>query len=453
MKVVAKYTLVLGASLAVALSVLALFRIEHLRGQFEQDLRRHHRTIGHVLQTGVSDVWIDADGASDRATTQTLGLIERANRPDNPTRFEWLPGTQVTAETQGVERGDYVSRFPVYAGSTHVGTIVARESLDHVDELVHAQILFSVGVVATIVVVGLIASLVLGSWLVGRPVALLVQQARRIGRRELANAPAFRRADELGELAVEMSAASQALADALEQMRHSDRLSTVGKLAAGIAHELGTPLSVVGGHAQMIAGGEVTGEAALASARAIDHEVTRMGKIVRQLLDFARRKGPEGTSCEPNEVARRCVSLLAVMAERSAVRCEVEVADPSPRALIDEDSLQQVLTNLVVNAIQAMPNGGVLRVAIARTRSAAPDSTARPAPCVRIDVGDTGGGIPADVKEHIFEPFFTTKQVGDGTGLGLAVVQGIVTDHHGWITVETGDRGTTFSVYLQEVMS
>src|SRR5262245_63406825 len=116
---------------------------------------------------------------------------------------------------------------------------------------------------------------------------------------------------------------------------HSDRLSMVGKLAAGIAHELGTPLSIIAGHAQMIACGEVTGDAALESARAIYREVTRIGRIVRQLLDFARRKDPEGTTCQPGEVARRCVQLLTRTAEHDRVHCAIEEATPPPRALID----------------------------------------------------------------------------------------------------------------------
>lgn len=226
---------------------------------------------------------------------------------------------------------------------------------------------------------------------------------------------------------------------AVAQLRHAERLNVIGKLAAGVAHELGTPLSIVAGHAQMIAGREVTGEAALSSARAIDAEATRMGKIVRQLLDFARRKGPEGTSCDPNEVAQRCASLLAVMADRARVTCDVRELEPPRRTLIDEDSLQQVLTNLAVNAIQAMPDGGKLAIAVARAKDS-----------IVIDVSDTGTGLPEEVEQHLFEPFVTTKAPGDGTGLGLAVVHGIVVDHHGWITVDSGLHGTTFSIHLKE---
>ncbi len=466
MKLVAKYTLVFGAILAAVLSVLAFARIQYTRGQIEQDMARDHGVVGHILQAGVIDIWLDHRGrprGREVSTRETLALIERADGSVGTVRFEWVSGAH-TVESQGFEGNEFVSRFPVRVGTDDVGSVVAREPRKDLDDAVRTDVLFSMAGIATIVVVGVLASLLMGAWLVGRPIKRLIQQARRIGRRELSNEVALHRRDELGELANEMSAASQALGDALaktaaetearlravEQLRHSDRLSTVGKLAAGIAHELGTPLSIVGGHAQMIAGKEVTGDAALASARAIDQEVTRMGKIVRQLLDFARRRGPEGTTCDPSEIAQRCASLLGLMGERTAVQCEVEVADPPLRAMIDEDSLQQVLTNLIVNGIQAMPRGGRLRVSISRALGAPPDSTTHPRPCVRVDVTDTGGGIPADVKAHIFEPFFTTKAPGDGTGLGLAVVHGIVVDHRGWISVETSERGTTFSVFLEE---
>jgi signal transduction histidine kinase len=177
-----------------------------------------------------------------------------------------------------------------------------------------------------------------------------------------------------------------------------------------------------------------------------------MGKIVRQLLDFARRKGPEGTTCAPGEIAKRCTSLLAVMAERNAVVLDLKVPEPAPKALIDEDSLQQVLTNLIVNGIQAMPKGGALAIVVERV-SAAREPTLPPRPCVRIAVRDTGTGIPPEVEARMFEPFFTTKPPGDGTGLGLAVVHGIVVDHHGWIAVDTKPGGTTFSIYLEEALS
>lgn len=452
MKIVAKYTLVLGAALIVALTVLAVIRVEHDRERFMRDMEGDHRVIGRLLQTGVTDLWMDRDAPS--ATRQTLELVQRANENAGAIRFTWVEGAGGAEESQRIEGHDFVSRFPIRVAGALVGSVVGREPLDAIDQLVRHSVVLTAVELALIVIIGLVLSLVLGRWLVGRPITRLVEQARAIGGRDFTGEVALRRADELGELATEMKTMSDALSSALatiaveteariravEQLRHSERLSTVGKLAAGIAHELGTPLSIVAGHAQMIAGREVAGDAALQSAEAIDREATRMGRIVRQLLDFARRKGPEGTACRADAVAQRCVSLLAPILDRTNVRCEIDSVEPPPRVLIDEDSLQQVLTNLVLNATQAMASGGVVTVDI----SHAPEQR------VRIEVRDTGPGIPEDVRPHIFEPFFTTKEAGDGTGLGLAVVYGIVVDHHGAVTVESSPRGTTVAVVLQE---
>jgi len=468
MKLVAKYTLVLVTALAIALSLLTFYRTQRDRDNFEGDMAADHRVVGHVLQANAIDLWSECGGVIRPPSEHAIDrLIDRANQAVGPTRFEWLPGDGAADETHRIEGRDFVSRFPVRAASQPIGTIVVRESLDDTDRLVRHGVVFSVVSVAVVVLLSFVASLVLGRWLVGKPIGKLVDKARRIGKRDFSGAVELHRRDELGELAAAMNAMSAELAHALhqinletearvraiEQMRHADRLSTVGKLAAGVAHELGTPLSIVGGHAQMIAGHEVTGDAVIDSASAIDREATRMSRIVRQLLDFARRRGPEGTTSDVGVVAGRCLELLAPMAKQAGVTPRLEVAE-RVRAVIDDDSLQQVLTNLVVNAVQAMPAGGELRVATARERTAAPDArTNTAAPCVRITVTDTGNGIPKDAVAHIFEPFFTTKQPGDGTGLGLAVVYGIVVDHHGWITVDSSERGTTFSVFLQEAVS
>ncbi len=467
MKVVVKYTLVLAGALIVALSLLAVVRVQHDRGRFVHDMEVDHRVVGRILHAAVADVWLDAP-SPELATRQTLGLVQRANDNDGAIRFEWSVGAQQGDEAQRIEGHDFVSRFPIRARGQVVGAVVGREPLDAIDRMVRADIILTAIEMGLIVVIGLALSFVLGRWLVGRPIARLVRQARQIARRDFTAPTPVRGSDELAELAAEMTTMSQELSAALatisvetearvaavEQLRHSERLSTVGKLAAGIAHELGTPLSIVGGHAQMIAGREVCGDAALQSAEAIDREVTRMGRIVRQLLDFARRKGPEGSTCEAQEIAKRCMSLLAPMMDRGKVHCALDATGAAlPEALIDEDSLQQVITNLLINAVQAMAAGGELRIAVTSVRAAPPETTTTPAPCVRIDVRDTGPGIPADVRAHIFEPFFTTKQPGDGTGLGLAVVYGIVVDHGGWITVESSGQGTTFSVFLKEARS
>lgn len=238
---------------------------------------------------------------------------------------------------------------------------------------------------------------------------------------------------------------------AVEQVRHGDRLATVGKLAAGIAHELGTPLSIVAGHAQMIADQEVVGERAIESARSIDREATRMTRIVRQLLDFTRRKGAEATDCDLSDVTERCTKLFAPAAQKARVALSLAGAEDPLVVRGDPESLQQVLTNLIANAIDAMAQGGALRVALRRVVESHPGTTRAASPHVRIDVEDNGAGMSPEVLAHAFEPFFTTKETGSGTGLGLSVVDGIVRDHGGWVTVDSRPgAGTIFSVFLPE---
>ncbi|MES1173180.1 MAG: HAMP domain-containing sensor histidine kinase [Myxococcales bacterium] len=255
--------------------------------------------------------------------------------------------------------------------------------------------------------------------------------------------------DALARAKDELAAEADARQSAIEQLRHADRLSTVGKLAAGVAHELGTPLSIVSGHAEMIANGEVQGPKVIESAAIIDGETKRMSRIIRSLLGFARRKGPEGEASNIKDVVTRCIELFEPMAEKAGVRLSADLPSDC-RATIDQDSLQQVMTNLLSNAIQAQGSGGVVNISAAVELATTPKGTGdSPSEHVRLTVADTGPGIAAEVLPHIFEPFFSTKAPGDGTGLGLSVVYGIVEDHGGRISVEsTTGNGSRFSVFL-----
>jgi len=238
----------------------------------------------------------------------------------------------------------------------------------------------------------------------------------------------------------------------LEQLRHADRLATVGKLASGIAHELGTPLNVVSARAKMIADGETTTDESQSYASVIVGAADRMTKIIRQLLQFARRRGPEKRAGDVYELARESLSLLQPLAKKHDVSLELDEAGRGTTLRVDAGQLQQVITNLVMNAIQAMPRGGSVRISCSRELATPPadlGGSEQRYVCVRVD--DDGEGIPVDALPHVFEPFFTTKDVGEGTGLGLAVSYGIVRDHGGWIAVVSkGGSGSSFRVYLPE---
>jgi signal transduction histidine kinase len=311
---------------------------------------------------------------------------------------------------------------------------------------------------------------------IARPIGRLTAKARRVGVGDLTGPLALRQRDELGELATEINMMCDRLADergareaATAQLRHADRLTTVGKLASGIAHELGTPLNVVGGRAKLIADREVEGQDAVDSARIVAEQAERMTKLIRQLLDFARPPALHKAPVNVTTLGARICELVATIARKGNVELVPPPPDDSLRTLADDGQLTQVLTNLVVNAIQAMPPevgtdeaGGVRssrRVGGGKVSMAARVVVVSPPPYVggaaqrwmAIEVRDTGAGMDDSTRERIFEPFFTTKQVGEGTGLGLSVSWGIVREHGGWIDVRSRPgEGSTFTVYLPE---
>jgi signal transduction histidine kinase len=239
---------------------------------------------------------------------------------------------------------------------------------------------------------------------------------------------------------------------AVEQLRHADRLNTVGKLASGLAHELGTPLYVVAGRASLIASRRVAGDEACKSAEVIVQQTERMTAIIRNLLSFARRGGARKSPLDLTRLVRETVTLLEPLAKKQGVAIHVMNGTPHV-APVNAGELQQVLTNLVMNAVQAMPKGGAVRVTLEQGPvSTGPGRAARSGtPYARIRVKDEGTGIAPDVLPHIFDPFFTTKDVGDGTGLGLSVTFGIIRDHGGWIEASsTLGEGAEFVVFLPQ---
>jgi signal transduction histidine kinase len=237
--------------------------------------------------------------------------------------------------------------------------------------------------------------------------------------------------------------------NALEQLRHTDRLTTIGQLAAGVAHELGTPLAVIAGRAEMIVSGEATGERGTASAQVIVEQAAQMTAMIRQLLDFSRHRAPRFGLTSARAVVVRTLDTLAVVARGRRITIASDLGDDPLLISADEHQIQQALVNLLVNAMQAMPEGGRIDVTTGERRTHPPGEHGGEGDFVAITVADHGPGIPAEHLPHLFEPFFTTKEPGEGTGLGLSVAHGIVRDHGGWIDVESKvGQGSRFIVWL-----
>ncbi len=312
---------------------------------------------------------------------------------------------------------------------------------------------------------GLLA-VVLGVRIIGTPLRKVSDKAQRIAAGDLETPVRLDSHDELSELAENLNDMCGQLAEsqarvreemaarmvAMDHLRHADRLTTVGRLAAGIAHELGTPLNVVAGRAGLIQSGKLAPEEIGPSAAAIKAEADKMTRIIRQLLDFARTSAPRKAPTDLRSVIERTIALIRGLADERHVQIRFTSGDEPAIAAIDTEQIKQVITNLVVNAIQAMPDGGEVEVTIWRMANPPPDKSVLQADrWLAIDVRDNGVGIsPADMP-HLFEPFFTTKEVGEGTGLGLSIAYGIVREHGGSIEVASQPgMGSRFTICLPE---
>ena len=203
--------------------------------------------------------------------------------------------------------------------------------------------------------------------------------------------------------------------------RTAEELAAVGVLVAGLAHEIGTPMGVIQGHAKLLESA-VSGESAKWRLRTIQEQIGRISKIIQTLLNMAR---PRRTQRQPVDLVALLEASLAFLQERLRhrnIRVETHF-DPAPSVVGDSERLQQLFLNLFLNAADAMPDGGELQVSV----TAAPDGA------LEVRVSDTGPGIPEADRARVFEPFFTTKPAGEGNGLGLMMAHGIVLDHGGSI--------------------
>lgn len=223
-----------------------------------------------------------------------------------------------------------------------------------------------------------------------------------------------------------------------DQLRHADRLATIGQLAAGVAHEVNEPLSTILGFAQLIKRNAGMPEQSVQDNERIIKAALHAREVVRKLVTFAKQKPLKIELVNLNTIVQDGLSFLQSRLRKGDIELVQLFNEDLPEIMVDPSQMYQVIVNLVVNALQAMPNGGRITI-----------STGKEDDFVWLIVEDTGIGMSEDVLQKLFIPFFTTKDIGEGTGLGLAVVHGIVTSHNGIIDVtsKTG-KGSRFEVKL-----
>ncbi|HXR47118.1 MAG TPA: PAS domain S-box protein [Candidatus Limnocylindrales bacterium] len=236
-----------------------------------------------------------------------------------------------------------------------------------------------------------------------------------------------------------------------EQLRQSQKMEAIGQLAGGVAHDFNNILTVIQGHASLLAAANL-GESAGKSADQIIQAAERAARLTRQLLTFSRRQLIQPKKLDVNRIVGNMTNMLGRLLGED-VALQLNYCQTPPMVDADVGMLEQVLLNLAVNARDAMPKGGqlALRIAIVDLGESygRGQSEAHAGRFVCLSVTDTGTGIAPENLRRIFEPFFTTKEIGKGTGLGLATAYGIVKQHQGWIEVDSQvGMGTTFRIYL-----
>ncbi len=222
-----------------------------------------------------------------------------------------------------------------------------------------------------------------------------------------------------------------------DQLRKTERLAELGTLASGMAHEIGTPMNVILGRAELLMR-KANDESTRRGLETIVMQVERITKIMNQLLSFARKRPSEQRSVDLVWVIGNVLDMLREKLDRYDIQVVKEFSSDLVPVLADSDHITQVLLNLLLNACQAMPKGGTITLKLSSR-----------ADMVELSVTDTGTGISEDEISKIFDPFFSTKAVGEGTGLGLTVVHGIIQEHNGTIRVNSVPaQGTTFTISL-----
>jgi signal transduction histidine kinase len=501
MKLSTRVTVLATMLVAPMLGALGYAALRARRVDLETDLARQAREVADALRAGIEPL------SSENAVATLTERAWRARERDDAFQLEILrapdrdgrswqtsdPGWLVLLQAAELDDAP-VSRFferadgrrafamavPLYdeahlelprqhPARRPVAVLGMKRSTDYIGQAVRATAVRMFPLFLAVVIflaVGMLLALRAG---VTAPIKRLLEGIDEVAKGDLTRALLAEREDDIGALANRFNAMTGALREAREEtsrgadarlaletrLRQSEKLATIGQMAAEIAHEVGTPLNVIGGRARALekkAGDPVE---LAKNVEIIQTQVGRITKIINQVLDFSRKRGPTVTRVNLAQVVGEALDVVGETIRRQGIVTEVR----SPLGLSpvpgDPDQIQQVCLNLLMNAIHAMPAGagGRLRVSIETvTRRKGGLDRVAPADYAMLQIADNGAGISVPATQDIFEPFFTTKDEGQGTGLGLTVSHGIVKDHDGWIEVESPPQGepngTLFSVFL-----
>ncbi len=484
MKLSSRLILLLTFSVSVVMALASLITLRQREVAMLNAARDEARVHAVTLQIALEEDYLtgrsldaqrlinrlrDNTGVYSAALFDAAGEIIAISNTLAPEEFKYRnEAREVMATGKGVEiirsigGEDYFSMIlPLQVQGRRVGAIEVAQSISFVKAdiararihiLITASLLF---VTILLVVAGVTR------YNLARPIHELLDGAAALGRGDLdyrVRAPAG--GGELAGLAREFNRMADRLAEqrratlreaeerlALERkLRHNEQLAAVGRLAAGVAHEMGAPLQVIDGRAkQLLHHPDAPTETRQRNLIIIRNQAERIARIVRQLLNLSRPYKPHFRKVELTSLVFETVELVEPQAESAGVEIDVPRGD-GVTIEADAELIQQVLLNIVRNGIQATPQGGRLRIECLKD---AAERNGRSFAALR--VSDTGAGIAPDCLPNIFDPFFTTKEVGQGTGLGLPISIRIVEEHDGWIeAANRPEGGAVFTVYLPQ---
>lgn len=361
----------------------------------------------------------------------------------------------------------YVQPFRWPGGQA--GAIEVQQTLEEVDRKFRHEIRERVVSRLGLLVAFVLSIVALTRWSIARPIRAVIQGARAVGRGDLTQQVQLGRRDEIGQLADEFNRMASNLQAArqeifrqaeerlrLEQeVQQVQRLAAVGMLATEVAHEIGTPLNIISGRTEMLDRVIPRDHPERRHLDVVLKQTERISGIIRSLLDYARPQRPMLRQEELLPILARVADLLLGRCRAKQVRIQLDLPVGLPPILGDADRLQQLFLNLLVNALDASPAAGTIRVTTGPD-PVLPDEDRigivrgkAEGPCLAIHIVDRGKGIPPEQLDQIFQPFFSTKRRGQGTGMGLPIVEEIVRAHRGEIEIlSIPENGTEAIVRL-----
>jgi two-component system NtrC family sensor kinase len=401
--------------------------------------------------------------------------LARLNRPDRFRIYRGASGQRVLGIITPIENQPSCSNATCHAHPANqqvLGVLDTNLSLAKADAQIAVSSRHTLAYTAGAMLIVAVISWLFIWWVVGKPISALKKGTEHLSAGELGYQIEVRSNDEAGDLArsfngmsLQLRAANEEivtwartleervddktkeLRSAHEHMLHVEKMASLGKMAAVVAHEVNNPLSGILTYAKLLRkwvdsgqAGREKREEAMQCLELIAAESRRCGELIKNLLSLSRTAPMNIQSTDLHAVVDRCLMLVRHQLDLGGVELQVKSAEDLPRVPCDPAQIEQVLIALIMNAIDAMPRGGNLWLETQMNGDAGE---------IVIRVRDDGAGIAPDILPHIFEPFLTTKETGHGVGLGLAISRGIVERHNGSIEVESElGRGTTFTITL-----